>query len=651
MKKIFTLSMALTGASVIMAASPEVSLDAVGNASENVLKSEYSAPAVLKKADRVSVEESALFKSASALNSASANNAPEASAVNLYYAGPNGGFYGYTYLDNAQGRTTYFNDGALAPAYVDNTFLNRSTYVEDGKYMLVADGDYNFAWSTYAFDGDVTAFNLTYESFPNDYAGYAWFAPTLKLGDKSYRKPAMWNNEELNLLYQVGGTLYNEETMENRKTNNPTYTNFRYIAHPYCQTDPQFHGSYATNIFAYGPTIISGQTASNYAISAWDDVQELSGVTDVTDIKAFYQDIACPAPMVISFGYMNIQANYKAGAKLKFEFYTLENGEPKDLFNSYEYELPGSFTTTGSLTRLQVKIPFTSKDAAGFDVDYTIVDKDFRVVVTNLDDPNINMFRWLVVGMDRFGNGLEPGKPGASSVAVYHRGNIGAYCVGKKDGVDGTYAVQNYYYNYGEDEDENGETLGTWTVQDPISFDLGFDMEYPYLQVAGAALNGSNKITGVELAKEYTANVKNASQRAIYQVMCPGSVDDVLVETVDGEDVPEWLYYEVNNTMIKPGTGYEEATPNYFALVFALEDGANPGGCEVKVSYKGQYNIFKINPDLSGIEGVVDNGVENVASEYYDLQGRKLSVEPLNGLFIRKDIKADGSVKAVKVVK
>lgn len=60
--------------------------------------------------------------------------------------------------------------------------------------------------------------------------------------------------------------------------------------------------------------------------------------------------------------------------------------------------------------------------------------------------------------------------------------------------------------------------------------------------------------------------------------------------------------------------------------------------------------VITVGQGTSGIE-IIENGVETVASEYYDLQGRKLYGEPVNGLFIRKDVKADGSVKAVKVVK
>ena len=41
---------------------------------------------------------------------------------------------------------------------------------------------------------------------------------------------------------------------------------------------------------------------------------------------------------------------------------------------------------------------------------------------------------------------------------------------------------------------------------------------------------------------------------------------------------------------------------------------------------------------------------QTVSSVYFDLQGRQIT-EPVQGLYIRQDVKADGTVKAVKVVK
>ena len=57
------------------------------------------------------------------------------------------------------------------------------------------------------------------------------------------------------------------------------------------------------------------------------------------------------------------------------------------------------------------------------------------------------------------------------------------------------------------------------------------------------------------------------------------------------------------------------------------------------------------NADDQGAVDDIMTDAETVAVEFIDIQGRILSVEPENGLFIKKEIKSDGSVKTSKVVK
>lgn len=54
--------------------------------------------------------------------------------------------------------------------------------------------------------------------------------------------------------------------------------------------------------------------------------------------------------------------------------------------------------------------------------------------------------------------------------------------------------------------------------------------------------------------------------------------------------------------------------------------------------------------EVSGI-GSVEADADVVASEYFDMMGRKLNAEPQSGLFIRKDLKADGTTVATKLAK
>lgn len=53
---------------------------------------------------------------------------------------------------------------------------------------------------------------------------------------------------------------------------------------------------------------------------------------------------------------------------------------------------------------------------------------------------------------------------------------------------------------------------------------------------------------------------------------------------------------------------------------------------------------------IAGIDDVAAD-VETIAVEYYNIQGQKLNAAPENGLYIQKAIKADGTIKASKLVK
>ena len=56
--------------------------------------------------------------------------------------------------------------------------------------------------------------------------------------------------------------------------------------------------------------------------------------------------------------------------------------------------------------------------------------------------------------------------------------------------------------------------------------------------------------------------------------------------------------------------------------------------------------------DPAGIEGVAtDEASEVVSSEYFDLQGRQLKAAPEAGLYLRRDIRANGTANTVKVVR
>lgn len=76
-------------------------------------------------------------------------------------------------------------------------------------------------------------------------------------------------------------------------------------------------------------------------------------------------------------------------------------------------------------------------------------------------------------------------------------------------------------------------------------------------------------------------------------------------------------------------------------------------------TYRSSVANLEVNPDVMELDfGPKDSGIENIVSnaatvavEYYNIQGQKLNAAPANGLYIKKAIKADGSVEAIKAVK
>lgn len=105
-----------------------------------------------------------------------------------------------------------------------------------------------------------------------------------------------------------------------------------------------------------------------------------------------------------------------------------------------------------------------------------------------------------------------------------------------------------------------------------------------------------------------------------------------------------------------PYTGTKTSPEFFFGDVTAEDEcpfaGLDPGSYHSMCDNWGGYAAPEKYEDVAqtGIEEIVSDA-EVVATNYIDLQGRKLSAEPANGLFIRQDIKADGTTTAVKIVK
>lgn len=180
------------------------------------------------------------------------------------------------------------------------------------------------------------------------------------------------------------------------------------------------------------------------------------------------------------------------------------------------------------------------------------------------------------------------------------------------------------------------------------------DVEYPYT-VPAYAFTGTNNtdIPDYFEADDSEIDVKFFSiegTAAALPVIVTDMDSTTLANSIEysSEALKEALYVGVKNNSATNVNNIPFTSAEYGITILPVAD--IPAGSWIKVN-----NItdsLKINLpayEMSGIGDVVADG-EAVATEYFDLQGRKISGEA-NGVVIKKMTMADGSVKTVKVVK
>lgn len=636
MKKISTLSLALVATATAFAANPNVKI--VNETAEKAIsvKVDKKASAVDSKCADVKVLR----------NDIAPANAPGAAAgeeaVTVQYAYPVGTLFNYMFF-SSNGVPGYWSGSptyCTVPALDNINFRNNSFYVA-GNTPKRANEGYEYTWTFEFESGDKTEtsdYNLEWPTTPSFYHGYGIYTPKLSLGDSpAFQLGYVVENDKgqdnfyRNFMITGGGNYISEEDKQYYEDKN----NWTDIEVNYKMYNAAYKGAesyYTSNVFNIGDRPATGVTMASIN-EAWADLMD-SEEADITDVKLVGMGQVFQDPgqaWSISKMEITVYGNIDAGATFDVCFYNLdENGAMGEQIKKFTYTCESK---VGSLTKaapLTFEIPFTTVDEIGDELGYQMIDGGMVMMFEGLaDNAKIHAFAPPV--------GAYPHKRGViNNLSDYNLYGLVQY---KEDGVEKTSMVANRYM-FGTDDDA---TEYTW----PVTFNFQMAAEYPYMiptQVASA-----EGWVDVE-SDDITVELKKDGDYSLFQVYCSGTVEDLSIYRVgDDTEIPEWLSVGIEdaNEYFTNLTGEARA----YVIQFALTDGATPGGCEVAVEYKGIKNVYKINPELSGIEGVVDNGVETVASEYYDLQGRKLYNEPANGLFIRKDIKADGSVKSVKVVK
>lgn len=100
-----------------------------------------------------------------------------------------------------------------------------------------------------------------------------------------------------------------------------------------------------------------------------------------------------------------------------------------------------------------------------------------------------------------------------------------------------------------------------------------------------------------------------------------------------------------------PEFWWDEIVPDDYQALAGM-DNANFGEANQTAGYlPATVDFLKAALGENAIETVASVSADVVAVNYFDLQGRKLTVEPVNGMFIRQEVMSDGAAKAFKVVK
>lgn len=202
-------------------------------------------------------------------------------------------------------------------------------------------------------------------------------------------------------------------------------------------------------------------------------------------------------------------------------------------------------------------------------------------------------------------------------------------------------------------------------IMSPYGFRSNIGLEFPYLRPTTTWINGGDS-QEIEDADAYNVVLDTDSAKVQFEIdtdaaAYPGFATDdgtgdlnlgylQLSFLNDDDEMPDWLGISIasGDQMTDSSKGYR-----FMELLFYLNEGytAAPEDLSVVLSYKGLQKVFNISGQ-AGINNVErDSAADVVASRYFDLQGRELSNAPADGLFIRRDLRANGSSTVQKIAR
>ncbi|MDE7408248.1 MAG: hypothetical protein K2M76_07490 [Muribaculaceae bacterium] len=393
---------------------------------------------------------------------------------------------------------------------------------------------------------------------------------------------------------------------------------------------------YGTLQASYARSIVNGENHPSfirYNVDAWaNNESSANAVTDSLDLAAYYnfssgnvKNIGFYIPKSdATYGMYGVvftgifQAAYQSDT-FNFSVYKVNERTPRQLKNGgtgYEYAL-GEKLGGGYIPKDSIK-PIVN----GWQNKYIPVMEQLGAYelesYLNIDCDVVVMFEGYTctkTETDYVGDLIRPGM-----LCAY---NPMLECEGVMNyGTDG-YLSTNMIYFYGENN-------APWI---PTSNMSGINLVY-------------GTLAAYDEEDYYTFKAAAAGESKTFEFEPSMDLNDESgMAIIDGEGAYDW--YEVTVGDLDENSGLQNVT----VKVNALPAGVTGRSSDLLIKIPGAQQVIKISKgEVSGVDSVVSDAAV-VSSCYFDLMGRELNAEPETGMFIRQDVKADGSKVATKVVK
>lgn len=626
MKRLYmSLGLVVMSVAALFASNPmTVKYDRSNDRAEAVLSPRAQVSVKASDAQPVSVEAAAAATTAN-------TPAPGASdLLSLFYNTPGALYFPVLCSEDLEYNIPPARWGVVAPN-CDLKYRNGTVYYSeaDGEFVSFNEEDANdFTWY-YGVNNafEEIGFNFEYNYSPNFLrAFYGYNVPSLVYGEDMY--VAESNGYPLFIYSGQSGYSqadFDEITEINSDAgvefNRVVYSQYN-IWNPYTRTAVSGNTTYApssyTGIMALGTDDVDGANAT-IAKSTGFDASKVMINQMVQRIPTGGASIALKN---ITFMVAAEKATKAKSNSIVYKLVSLnENGVPTDNV-LYEQTLT-NIEIAGAGYFTVIDLPFTYDDGVE-ELDYLPVTGDCALIVEQ------------VTGFKQF----------CPALTCF-------YC----NEADGELSpVPNYAaIGFEYDGDQYYINMNRWIFSNSTlmltSVYTRIEMEFTYLT---PDYNYSTQSDIDYNADGYDVTLANGDEQ-LMRLCFPGSIEDIMISQEDGNDLPDWLEVFVedfDDEVLASWTSALGADEQVEAAscILGIKANGTPSPCTVMLNYKGAKALFKINGGGNGIEAVGSSAAE-VSAEMFDLQGRRLTVEPENGVYLRRSTLSDGTVCTSKVVR